>query len=371
MEVPFLDLARQYRDIRAEVDAAVAATLERGAYVLGPEVTAFEREFAGYCGAQHAIGVGSGTEALHLAIRACGIRPGDGVITTPNIAAPTVCAIVEAGAVPVFVDIDPDSFTLDPQALRTYLKNQPSPFRARAVIAVHLYGHPADLDAIASVCGEYGVRLIEDAAQAHGSEYAGRRIGTGSDASCWSFYPTKNLGAYGDAGMVVTNDAQVAEWVRMLRNYGEESKCVNRIQGVNSRLDELQAAVLRVKLRHLDEWVRARRRLAERYDERLAGTRLVRPREAKGARHAYHLYVVRSRRRDALLRFLGLRGVGAAIHYPTPVHLQPAYQQLEYTPGAFPSAERACRQVLSLPLYPELTDGELDQVAAAILAFDD
>ncbi len=371
MVVPFLDLSRQYRRIRDEVDAAVTATLERGAYVLGAEVTAFEHEFSGYCGAQHALGVGSGTEALHLAIRACGIRPGDGVITTPNIAAPTVCAIVEAGAVPAFVDIDPDSYTLDPEALRTYLKDQPSPFRARAVVVVHLYGQPADLDAIASVCNEYGLRLIEDAAQAHGAEYAGRRIGTGSDASCWSFYPTKNLGAYGDAGMVVTNDAQVAECVRMLRNYGEEAKYVNRIQGVNSRLDEIQAAVLRVKLRHLDEWVSARRRLAERYDERLGGTWLALPREARPGRHAYHLYVVRSRRRDALLRHLSQRGVGASIHYPTPVHLQPAYQQLEYTQGTFPKAERACRQVLSLPLYPELTDGELDQVAAAILAFDD
>jgi dTDP-4-amino-4,6-dideoxygalactose transaminase len=371
MEVPFLDLARQYRRIRGEVGAAVTKTLEGGRYVLGEEVAAFEREFAAYCGARHAIGVGSGTDALHLALRACGVRPGDRVITAPNIAVPTVCAIVAAGALPVFVDVDPRTLTLDPEKLRALLAAQPAALRARAVIPVHLYGHPADLDAIMKIGAEYDVKVIEDAAQAHGAEYAGRRIGPLADASCWSFYPTKNLGAYGDAGMVVTDDAQVAERVRMLRNYGEEAKYLNRVQGVNSRLDEIQAAVLRVKLRHLDAWVAARRRLASLYDRLLAAAPVVLPVEVGPARHGYHLYVIRSTRRDALQRHLRERGVGTSIHYPAPAHCQPAYRHLEYAEGDFPCAEWACRQVLSLPLYPELTEEELRHVAATIIAFRD
>lgn len=371
VDVPFLDLARQHRQIRAEIGAAVTRTLESGWYVLGEELAAFEREFAAYCGARHAIGVGSGTDALHLALRACGVRPGDHVITAPNIAVPTVCAIAAAGALPVFVDVDPHTFTLDPEKLRAHLIAQPAAFRARAVIPVHLYGHPADMDAITKICAEYDLKVIEDAAQAHGAEYAGHRVGALADVSCWSFYPTKNLGAYGDAGMVVTDDAEVAERVRMLRNYGEEAKYQNRVQGVNSRLDEIQAAVLRVKLRHLDGWVAARRHLASLYDRLLAEAPVDPPVEVGPARHAYHLYVIRSARRDALQRHLRERGVGTSIHYPVPAHRQPAYRHLEYAEGDFPCAEWACRQVLSLPLYPELTEEELRHVAAAVTAFRD
>jgi dTDP-4-amino-4,6-dideoxygalactose transaminase len=369
MEVPFLDLARQHRRLRAEMGVALTRALDSGRYILGDELAAFEREFAAYCGARHAVGVGSGTDALHLALRACGVRPGDHVITVPNIAVPTICAIVEAGALPVFVDIDPRTFTLDPEKLRAYLAAQPLPSRPRAVIPVHLYGHPADMQTITSICAEYDLKVIEDAAQAHGAEYAGRHVGGLADASCWSFYPTKNLGAYGDAGMVTTDDAHVADRVRMLRNYGEEAKYVNRTPGVNSRLDEIQAAALRVKLRHLDEWVAARRRLAALYDKLLAGAPVIVPSEVGPARHCYHLYVIRSTRRDALQRHLRERGVTTSVHYPVPAHRQPAYRHLEYAEGDFPCAEWACRQVLSLPLYPELSEEELHHVASAISSF--
>jgi len=371
VHVPFLDLVRQHQRLRAEMDAAVTAALESGRYVLGEELAAFEREFAGYCGARHAVGVGSGTDALQLALRACGVRPGDHVVTVPNIAVPTICAIVAAGALPVFVDVDPRTLTLDPEKLRAYLAAQSLPARARAVVPVHLYGHPADLDAITAICAEYDVKLIEDAAQAHGAEYGGRRIGSRTEAACWSFYPTKNLGAYGDAGMVTTDDPHVAERVRMLRNYGEEAKYVNRVPGVNSRLDEVQAAALRVKLRHLDEWVAARRRLAGLYDKLLTGTSVIAPAEVSPARHCYHLYVIRSTRRDALQRHLQEQGVGTSVHYPVPAHRQPAYRHLEYVEGDFPCAEWACRQVLSLPLYPELSDEELYHVAIAVTSFRD
>ena len=370
MEVPFLDLTRQHRRIQDEIGAAISRTLESGRYVLGEEVAAFEREFAAYCGARLAVGVGSGTDALHLALRAAGVQAGDRVITAPNIAVPTVCAIVAAGAVPVFVDVDPRTCTLDPEQLRTHLEASPPARRPRAVIPVHLYGHPAALDEILRICAEHDLTLIEDAAQAHGAEYAGRRIGAHAAFSCWSFYPTKNLGAYGDAGMVVTDNAQGAERVRMLRNYGEEAKYRNQVPGVNSRLDELQAAMLRVKLRHLDEWVGTRRRLASLYDRLLADAPAARPVEIGRARHAYHLYVIRSPRRDALQQHLRAYGIGTSIHYPVPAHRQPAYHHLGYAEGQFPCAERACREALSLPLYPELTEDELRYVAAAVNMFN-
>ncbi len=371
MDIPFLDLSRQYRRIRGEVCNAIGDVLARGQYILGDELATFEREFAAYCEARHAVGVGSGTDAIHLALRACGVRRGDHVITAPNTATPTVCGIVQAGALPVFVDIDPMTFTLDPAKLRAYLARQSAPFRTRAIVPVHLYGHPAHIREIRSIAGEYDLKVIEDAAQAHGATYQGRRIGGMADASCWSFYPTKNLGAYGDAGMVVTDDPQVAKRLRMLRNYGEEAKYDNRVEGVNSRLDEIQAAILRVKLRHLDEWVTARRSLAAQYDTLLAGAPVTRPTEMEPARHSYHLYVIRSDHRNALHRHLHEQGIGTAIHYPTPVHRQPAYCHLGYADGDLPCAESACRQVLSLPLYPDLTQDEVWQVVVAVKRFRD
>jgi dTDP-4-amino-4,6-dideoxygalactose transaminase len=367
--IPFFDLSQQYRCIQAEIDAAVARALASGWYILGQELAAFEREFAAYCGVRHAVGVGSGTEALHLALRACGVQPGDAVITVPNTAVPTVCAIVAANARPVFVDIDPRTYNLDPVKLRSYLTNQRPPFRIKAVIPVHLYGQPADLQPILDIAGEYGLPVIEDAAQAHGAEYNGRKAGSLGLAGCFSFYPTKNLGAYGDAGMVVTNDDAVAQGVRMLRNYGEEAKYVNRLQGFNSRLDELQAAILRVKLKHLDEWVAARRRRARLYGELLAGMPLGLPAQMASASHTYHLYVVRSARRDDLQQYLKANGIGTSIHYPLPIHFQAAYRELGYTAGDFPEAERASREILSLPFYPELTEEEIRHVAGVLRAF--
>jgi dTDP-4-amino-4,6-dideoxygalactose transaminase len=369
MKIPFLDLSRQYRDLREEIDQAVSRTLESGWYILGEEGVAFEREFAANCGVRHAVGVGSGTEALHLALDACGVRKGDGVITAPNTAVPTVCAVIAAGARPVFVDVDPGTLTLDPEKLKDYLKAQPSPARDKAVIPVHLYGHPADMHPILEIAREHGLSVIEDAAQAHGARYDGRKVGHLGDVACFSFYPTKNLGACGDAGMVVTDDEAVAERVRMLRNYGEEAKYRNRIRGVNSRLDELQAAILRVKLNHLERWIAARRARARLYDELLGQTDLVLPIEVPPAAHSYHLYVVRSPYRDALRQHLLEFGVGTSIHYPMAIHYQAAYRDLGYSAGDFPHAERSTQEVLSLPLYPELTEEEVRDVCTCILGF--
>jgi dTDP-4-amino-4,6-dideoxygalactose transaminase len=369
MQVPFLDLSRQYQAVQHEVDAAVARTLTRGWYILGEEGTAFELEFAAACGAAHAIGVGSGTEALHLALRACGVEPGDAVLTVPNTAVPTVCAILAANARPVFIDIEPRTFAMDPEKLHLYLQDLPRGFRVRAIIPVHIYGHAADMQPILALTRAHGLKVVEDAAQAHGTEYHGRKAGCWGDAGCFSFYPTKNLGACGDAGLVATNDPEVAERVRMLRNYGEEAKYQNRTTGFNSRLDEIQAAILRAKLPFLERWVAARRRYADLYRELLAGTPLVLPSEAAGTRHSYHLYVVRSRERDALQKHLHENGIGTSIHYPLPIHFQKAYQYLGYEAGDFPEAERACREILSLPLYPELPEDAIRQVGTVVREF--
>jgi len=365
--IPFLELSRAYPRDRHALREAVERTLASGRYILGDELAAFEREFAAYCGTRHAVGVGSGTDALHLALRACGVRAGDAVITAPNTAVPTVCAIVAANARPVFADVDADTLTLDPERLRSCLKAQPG--FAKAVIPVHLYGYAADLTSICAVAEEYGLPVIEDAAQAHGTEYANRKAGSLGPAGCFSFYPTKNLGAYGDAGMVVTNEDGIAARLRMLRNYGEEAKYRNRLAGFNSRLDELQAALLRAKLPYLDERVATRRRLARLYGDLLAGLPLRLPPDKPAARHSFHLYAVRSSRRDELQAHLRAHGVETAVHYPIPVHLQEAYQWLGYRQGDFPCAERACREVLSLPLYPELAEDEVEYVASVIRTF--
>jgi dTDP-4-amino-4,6-dideoxygalactose transaminase len=364
--VAFLDLGRQYRSIQAEVDGAVARVLRSGWYVLGAEVAAFERALAAWCGVGHAVGVNSGTDALTLALRACGVGPGDGVVTAANTAVPTVCAIVAAGAVPLLADVDPSTYCLDPDALRAVLKAGRPGVRVRAVVPVHLYGQAAPMGPIREVARAFDLKVVEDAAQAHGTRYDGRHAGTLGDAGCFSFYPTKNLGACGDAGAVVTDDADLAGRVRMLRNYGEESKYRNRTRGGNSRLDELQAAILRAKLPHLDAWVAARRALARLYDDRLGATGLGLPSESPGTHHSYHLYVVRSRDREGLRRALEQRGIGTAVHYPRPIHFQDAYRDLGYGPGDLPGAEQAAREVLSLPLYPELADDEAHRVAAAV-----
>ena len=333
--------------------------LESGRYILGEEVDAFEREFASYIGVRDAVGVGSGTEALHLALAACGIGRGDEVITVAHTAVATVAAIELAGAAPVFVDIEPDYFTLNPERLEAAITS-----KTKAIVPVHIYGQPADLDAINSLAKRHGLRVIEDCAQAHGATYRKRKVGAWGDIACFSFYPTKNLGAIGDGGAITTNDPHLAESVRYLREYGWVERNVSAIPGWNSRLDELQAAILRVKLQFLDGDNERRRKIADLYDELLAGSDLILPRRREDATHVFHLYVVRSTERDDLLARLRANGVGAAIHYPAPVHLQPAYRG-RLAAHDVANTEHIATEILSLPIYPELTDAEVERVAAA------
>lgn len=364
--IPPFDLTRQYANLKGEIDAAIARVLESGHFILGEEVAAFEREFAAACGVAYAVGVGSGTEALHLALSACGIGPGDEVITVSHTAVATVAAVELVGARPVLVDIDPVRYTMDPARLEGAITS-----RTRAIVPVHLYGCPADLAPILEVAQRHDLVVVEDCAQAHGALYQGRPVGSWGHIAAFSFYPTKNLGAYGDGGAVVTNDATLAERARLLREYGWAERYVSHVKGLNSRLDELQAAVLRVKLRHLETWNERRRQIARLYTERL-GDRdqtLVLPYEPKDVRHVYHLYVVRHSQRDALRAFLRERGIGTLVHYPMPVHLQPAYADLGYHAGSLPDSETIAREVLSLPLYPELRDDEVVAVADVVLEF--
>ncbi|MBI2890646.1 MAG: DegT/DnrJ/EryC1/StrS family aminotransferase [Nitrospirae bacterium] len=355
----------QYLGHRAEIDAAVRAVLEGGNYILGPEVKAFESDFASYVGAAHGIGVGNGTDALHVALRACEIGPGDEVITVSHTAVATVAAIELAGARPVLVDIEPNFFTLDPARIEAALTP-----RTKAIVPVHLYGHAADLSPILRLARARGLRVIEDCAQAHGALYNGRRVGSFGDMACFSFYPTKNLGALGDGGIVVTSDTALAERSRLLREYGWAERFVSRIPGWNSRLDEVQAAILRVKLRHLDGANWARRRLARMYSDGLRDLGLVLPAEREPGTHVFHLYVVRSAKRDALRDLLTRHGIGAGVHYPVPVHLQPAYRGRLAPEGPLPQTERAVREVLSLPLYPELEEEKVQHVIQTIHSFD-
>ena len=359
--IPMLDLAAQYRSIKPEIDAAVVRVFESGRYVLGEEVAAFEREFAEFCGAAHAVAVNSGTSALQLALIAAGVGPGDEVVTVPFTFVATAAVIDYVGAVPVFVDIEPRTFTMNPAAVEDAITD-----RTRAVIPVHVFGQCADMDPIRAVAARHGLAVIEDAAQAHGARYRGLRAGIVGDFGCFSFYPTKNLGAAGEGGIVVTDDERGAEQIRALRNWGERAKYEHAVRAFNMRMDALQAAVLRVKLRHLDEWTNRRRRIAQRYDEALDGMGLQLPREMEYARHVYHLYTVRARERDGLQKLLAADGIATGVHYPIPIHLQPAWADLGYAAGAFPEAERAAGDVLSLPLYPEMTDEQVETVVSSV-----
>jgi dTDP-4-amino-4,6-dideoxygalactose transaminase len=357
--IPVADPGRSHRASAAELDAAIARVLGSGRFVLGAEVEAFEREFASWLGARFAIGVGSGTDAIALALRACGIGEGDEVVTVSHTAVATVAAIEMVGAVPVLADVDPRTMTLDARALEAVVGP-----RTRAVVPVHLYGRPAAMEAIREVARRRDLRIVEDAAQAHGAMVGDRKVGTLGDAAAFSFYPTKNLGAFGDGGAVVTDDAEVAARCRRLRQYGWNAERVSEAPGVNSRLDELQAAVLRVKLARLHAAVERRRAIAARYSEALAGRDLALPSDAPGTRHAYHLYVVRTGDRERLAARLEARGIGTAVHYPIPVHRQPAYAgRLRFDDLA--ESDRAAREVLTLPLYPELGDEEVEAVIAA------
>ena len=361
IRVPFGDLKRQYEALRPELDAAAARVLAGGWYILGPEVRAFEEEFAAFCGVRHCVGVANGTEALHLALVGLGIGPGDEVITVANAAVYETLTILQAGARPVLVDVDPQTHTLDPALLEAALTP-----RTRAVMPVHLYGRMADMASILAFAERHGLRVIEDCAQAHGASQGGRAAGSMGACGCFSFYPSKNLGALGDGGAIVTDDPDLAERLRRLRQYGWSRKYYSTEPGgLNSRLDELQAALLRVKLPHLPAWNARRRELARRYTELLAGTPLELPAPHSDEEHVYHLYVVRAPERDRLLEALRERGIGTDVHYPLPAHQQPIYRDFA-PPGGLPVTERLAGEVLSLPIYPELTDGEADEVAATV-----
>jgi dTDP-4-amino-4,6-dideoxygalactose transaminase len=362
--IPFVDLKAQYHGIRSDIDSAIGRVLESGRYVSGPEVAAFEREFAAYCHVEYAIGVNSGASALHLALIAAGVGPGDEVITVPFTFIATAAAIWYTGATPVFVDIDPVSYTMDPVRIERAITP-----RTRAILPVHLYGQPADMDAIMAVAGQHGLTVIEDAAQAHGAEYKGRRAGSIGHIGCFSFYPAKNLGACGEGGAITTSDPEIARHVRRLRDWGSEQTYRHDLIGYNYRLDELQAAVLRAKLPHLEAWTAARRAHALTYDKLLGGGPIGTPRASPDSRHVYHIYAVRAPQRMLLQRALDARAIDTGIHYPVPVHLQPAFEALGHTPGSFPHAERAATEVLSLPMYAELTDEQIEYVAAAIHEF--
>jgi dTDP-4-amino-4,6-dideoxygalactose transaminase len=360
VRIPLVDLAAEYRELRSEIDAAVGRVLGSGRYVLGEEVSRFEQEFAAYCGAAHAVGVASGTDALVLTLKALGIGPGAEVITVAHTAVATVAAIALCGARPVLVDVDRASCTIDPSRVEAALTP-----RTRAVVPVHLYGQPAAMDPLVALGRRHGLAVIEDCAQAHGAREGDCPVGSLGDAAAFSFYPTKNLGAAGDGGAVVTSRLEVAERVRRLRQYGWREPHVSELRGQNSRLDELQAAILRVKLRHLEAANAARRRAAELYREALTGTPVEPPPERPGSHHVYHLFVVRTDRRDELRGHLSREGIETAVHYPVPVHQQPAYRELAPAAG-LPVTEQLAGRVLSLPMHPRLSEEALRAVAAAI-----
>lgn len=364
MKISFLDMSRQFAAMREEVDAAMARVFSRAWFILGEELEAFEKEFAAYLGAQHGAGVGSGTEALHLALLACGVEPGDEVITVPNTAVPTISAISFANAIPMLVDIDPVTYTMDVTKVEAAITP-----RTKVLMPVHLYGQSADMAPLLEIARRHNLCVIEDACQAHGATYGSAKAGTLGDAGCFSFYPSKNLGAYGDGGFVCTNNPEIAERLRLLRNYGQTRRYYHATKGFNSRLDELQAAVLRAKLLHLDSWNGRRRELAQEYDTQLQDLPVTLPKAAAWGKHVFHLYVIRTSHRDQLCSFLAEHGIQTIIHYPVPVHLQEAYRDLNIPAGVLPEAEKAANEIVSLPFYPEIHDDEIERLASTIRKF--
>ena len=358
--IPFLDLKAPYLELKQELDEAIARVVSSGWFIGGAEVDQFEADYAVYCGATHAVGVANGLDALHLALRAMDVGPGDEVIVPSNTYIATWLAVSQCGAVPVPVEPDACTYNIDPARIEAAITS-----RTKVILPVHLYGQPADMDPILAIARQYGLKVLEDGAQAHGARYKGRRLGAHGDMVAWSFYPGKNLGAMGDGGAVTTNDAQLAERIRILRNYGSRVKYVNEVQGYNSRLDPLQAAILRVKLAHLDEWNARRSAIASYYQQGLTGCSLTLPRVPDWAEPAWHLYVVLNPQRDELQKALADVGVGTLIHYPIPPHLQGAYADLGLGKGAFPIAEQIHCQVLSLPMSPSMTMEQASQVVAA------
>lgn len=359
--IPFLDLAAQYRELKSEMDAAVARVFSSSQFILGKETAAFEEEFAAYCDVDYAIGVNSGTSALHLALLAAGIGPGDEVITVPFTFFATVAAIGYVGAATVFVDIDPETFNIDVRKIEAAITA-----RTRAILLVHLYGQPAQMDAILEIARRHKLIVIEDAAQAHGAEYKGRRVGSLGDLACFSFYPTKNLGAAGEGGLVTTSNPEYARTLSLLRNWGEEHRYYAVLKGYNYRMPALQAAILRAKLPHLERWTKIRCELAAEYDRLLESAGVIRPVSSPDVRHVYCLYTIRDEARDALQRELELAGIATAVHYPHPIHLMPAYSDQRYQAGDFPVAEECARTVLSLPLHAHMTRVQVERVAEQV-----
>jgi dTDP-4-amino-4,6-dideoxygalactose transaminase len=364
--IPFLDLREQYLSIKSEVDAAVLGVLDSTSFVLGREVEAFERGFAEYCGVRHAVAVNSGTSALHLALVVAGIGAGDEVITTPMTFVATIAAIQYARAIPVLVDVDPKTWNIDTDAIESVITP-----RTKAILPVHLHGLMADMDPILKVAKNYELVVIEDAAQAHGAEYRGRRSGSIGQLGCFSFYPAKNLGACGEAGALLTNDSELAHTAKLLRDWGQSAKYNHLLKGYNYRMDAIQAAVLGVKLKHLEAWTEARRAHAAHYDSLLTGYGIQIPAHEDGYRHVYHVYAVCLSGREMARRRLNAAGVACSMHYPIPVHLQPAYVDLGYRVGDFPVAERFAAETLSLPIYPELRSEQIERVTAVLLEAPD
>ncbi len=365
--IPLVDLRGQYAPLQAEIKEAIGSVLDGMNLFLGENVFQLERGFAEFCNAGHAVGMGSGTDALYLGLRALGVGPGDEVITVPNTFIATVSAINMAGAKPVFVDIDPETYLMDTSKIEAAITE-----RTKVLLPVHLYGQPVAMDEVRALATEHGLGVLEDACQAHGAEYRGARTGTLGDAAAFSFYYSKNLGAYGEGGIAVTNSGDIASQLQLLRNHGSSTRYYHSVLGMNSRLDEIQAAVLRIKLRHLEQWNDARRALATEYNRRLAALPgVVTPAEAPDAKHVYHLYVIRVEERDELLDWLKEHGVNAGIHYPVPIHLQEACSDLEYVAGDFPVAEKAANEIISLPIYPELAVEDVAYVCQTIGDFFD
>jgi dTDP-4-amino-4,6-dideoxygalactose transaminase len=373
--IPAADPKSSYLACKGEIDAAILTVLESGSYIMGEQVASFEEEFASYLGVKFVLGTASGTDALVIALRACGVGPGDAVFTVSHTAVATVSAVESAGAIPVLIDIDPQTCTLRPDHLEEAIislleKRRSKSLRPAAIVPVHLYGQPADMPGIMEIADRYGLRVIEDCAQAHGAKIGDTKVGAWGDLAAFSFYPTKNLGALGDGGAVATNNPELADQVSLLRQYGWRQRYISEISGMNSRLDELQAAVLRIKLRYLDADNGLRRRIAEIYDEMLSGTGLVLPSSISNNFHVFHQYVIATTDRDHLQSHLRFEGIGTAIHYPVPVHMQPAYQnRLVAAKKGLNATEKICREILSLPMYPHLTETNARRVCDSVLAW--
>ncbi len=363
--IPIVDLKKQYKAIKSEVDSAIAEVINSGWFILGEQVEKFEKEFANFSGTKYAVGVGSGTEALHLVLVALGVKSSDEVITVPNTAIFTVSAISFANAKPVFVDIDSQYYTMDPAKIEKAITK-----KTKVILPVHLYGQCANMDPILEIAKRYNLRVVEDTCQTHGAKYKDKKAGSMGDCGCFSFYPTKNLGAYGDGGMIITNNPELAEQVKMLRNGGQEKRYYHKVKGFNSRLDEIQAAILRVKLRHLDSWNKLRRKNALLYNKLITNEKIIKPAEANYGKHVYHLYVVRIRERNKFQQYLKDNNINTYSHYPIPIYLQEAYRFLGLKRGACPVAEKCAHEILSLPMFPELEEREISYIADIINKFN-